>query len=138
MSTENKEVTRRFFEAWSQQDLETAASLVAEDFVNNSSTSQGREGILEEGEYWFSAFPDAAVSIEDLFAEGDKVVVRLRTTATHQGEFFGAAPTGKQIDVHEIDIARIEDGLIAEMWATPDIYGMLTQLGLLPDPLAAV
>lgn len=137
MSTENKELVRRFFEAWSSQDLETAASLVAEDFVNNSSTSQGREGIFEEGEYWFTAFPDAAVAIEDLFAEGDKVVVRLSTTATHRGEFFGAEPTGKRINVGEIDIARVENGLIAEMWATPDVYGMLSQLGLLDDLIPA-
>jgi steroid delta-isomerase-like uncharacterized protein len=134
MSTANKEVVRRFYEAWGLQDLETAASLVTEDFSNNSSASQGRDGIYEEGQYWFSAFPDAKVSIEELLAEGDKVVVRLHSTATHQGEFFGAPPTGNAVEVNEIDIFRVENGLIAEAWAAPDIYGLLSQIGVLSAP----
>jgi predicted ester cyclase len=107
---------------------------VTEDFSNNSSASQGRDGIYEEGQYWFSAFPDAKVSIEELLAEGDKVVVRLHSTATHQGEFFGAPPTGNAVEVNEIDIFRVENGLIAEAWAAPDIYGLLSQIGVLSAP----
>jgi C-1 hydroxylase len=131
METDNKELVRAFFEAWSRRDVEKAAGLVAEDFVNNSSASQGRDGVREEGEYWFTAFPDASVSIEDVIAEGDRVVVRLTARATHGGSFMGAEPTGKQVVFQEIDIARVENGLIAEMWAAPDVYGMMAQLGLL-------
>jgi steroid delta-isomerase-like uncharacterized protein len=133
MSTANKEIVRRFYEAYGRQDLETAASLVTEDFVNNSSKSQGREGVYEEGKFWFSAFPDARVSIEELVAEGDKVVARLNTTATHQGELFGSPPTGKAVEMSEIDIFRVENGLIAEAWAAPDIYGLLSQIGVLGE-----
>ena len=134
MSTANKEVVRRYYEAWGQQDLETAAAMVTEDFINNSSTSQGREGIYEEGQFWFSAFPDAKVSIEELLADGDKVVARVSTTATHRGEFFGAPPTGNSVEISEIDIFRVENGLIAEAWAAPDIYGLLSQIGVLGEP----
>ena len=130
MSTANKEVVRRFFEAWGQQDLERAAGLVTEDFLNNSSESQGREGIYEEGNYWFSAFPDAIVSIEELLADGDKVVARVQTSATHQGEFFGAPPTGNAVEISEIDIFRVENGLIAEAWAAPDMFRLLSQIGV--------
>jgi len=130
MSTANKEVVRRFFEAWGQQDLEKAAGLVTEDFLNNSSSSQGREGIYEEGSYWFSAFPDAIVSIEELLAEGDKVVARVQTSATHQGEFFGAPPTGNAVEISEIDIFRVENGMIAEAWAAPDMFRLLSQIGV--------
>ena len=126
MSTANKEVVRRYYEAWGQQDLETAAAMVTEDFINNSSTSQGREGIYEEGQFWFSAFPDAKVSIEELLADGDKVVARPSTTATHRGEF--------SVEISEIDIFRVENGLIAEAWAAPDIYGLLSQIGVLGEP----
>jgi C-1 hydroxylase len=136
METDNKEVVRNFFEAWSRRDVETAASLVAEDFVNNSSTSQGRDGVREEGEYWFTAFPDASVSIEDVIAEDDRVVVRLTARATHGGNFMGAEATGRQVVFQEIDIARVENGLIAEMWAAPDLYGMMAQLGLLGPEMA--
>ena len=130
MSTANKEVVRRFFEAWGQQNLEAAAGLVTEDFLNNSSLSQGREGIYEEGNYWFSAFPDATVSIEELLADGDKVVARVQTSATHQGEFFGAPPTGNAVEISEIDIFRVENGLIAEAWAAPDMFRLLSQIGV--------
>ncbi|HEU4319705.1 MAG TPA: nuclear transport factor 2 family protein [Acidimicrobiia bacterium] len=51
MSTTSKEVVLRFFEAYGRQDLESAANLVTEDFVNNSSTSQGRDGVREEGQF---------------------------------------------------------------------------------------
>jgi steroid delta-isomerase-like uncharacterized protein len=136
MENENKELVRRFFEAWSRHDVEAAAGLVAEDFVNNSSASQGRQGVMEEGEYWFTAFPDASVSIEELVAEGDKVVVRITSTGTHGGDFMGVMPTAKRVRFQEIDIARVENGMIAEMWAAPDVYGLLAQLGALPPETA--
>ncbi len=132
MQQANKEVVRRFFEAFSRHDIEEMKSLVAEDLVQHNSTSQGRDGLAEEARYWLGAFPDASISIEDLIAEGDTIAVRLQVAATNDGEFFGAPATGRKIDVQEIDIARVENGLIAELWSAPDIYGMLTQLEMLP------
>lgn len=137
MSTANTDVVRRFFEAWGRQDLETAAGQMTPDFVNNSSTSQGREGVIEEGRFWFSAFPDARVSIEELLSDGDKVTARLTTTATHQGEFLGTPPTGRQVTIGEIDVFRIENGLIAEAWAAPDLFALLMQIGALGEPSPA-
>ncbi|WP_195760689.1 ester cyclase [Agromyces kandeliae] len=129
MDTDSTDVVRRFLEAWSSQDLDTAAGLVTEDFVNNSSTSQGRQGVIEEGRFWFGAFPDARVSIEDLIADGDKVVARTHATATHLGEFLGSAPTGRTIELDEIDIFRVEGGSIAESWSVPDLFGLMNQIG---------
>ena len=71
-------------------------------------------------------------SLEDLIADGDRVVARVTTSGTHGGEFMGAPATGKRISVQEVDIFRIENGKIAEAWAAVDFFGMLTQLGLLP------
>ena len=70
--------------------------------------------------------------MEDLIADGDRVVARVTTGGTHGGEFMGAPATGKRISVQEVDIFRIENGKIAEAWAAVDFFGMLTQLGLLP------
>jgi C-1 hydroxylase len=133
MSQENKELVRKWFEALSRHDADSAADMVTSDFVHNSSTNQGREGVRAELDYWFSAFPDASVSVEDLIAEGDRVVARVTSSGTHGGEFMGAPATGKRISVQEVDILRIENGRIAEAWAAVDFYGMLTQLGLLPS-----
>ncbi|GAA2036163.1 hypothetical protein GCM10009819_20920 [Agromyces tropicus] len=129
MDTESTDVVRRFFEAWSRHDVEAAASLMTEDFVNNSSQGRGRDSVREEGAYWFTAFPDAEVAVEDLITQGDKVVARIHATATHRGEFLGTAPTGRAIQLDEIDIFRVEGGSIAESWSIPDVFGLLNQLG---------
>lgn len=65
MSQENRDLVRRWFEALSRHDADSVADMVTSDFVNNSSTNQGRDGVRAELDYWFSAFPDASVSIED-------------------------------------------------------------------------
>lgn len=131
MSQENKELVRGWFEAYSRHDVDAVAEMMAPDVINNSSTNQGRDGVRAELDYWYSAFPDVSVVIEDLIEEGDRVVARLTASGTHRGEFMGAPPTGKQITAQEIDVFRLENGLIAEVWAAPDIFGLLTQLGLL-------
>ncbi len=80
---------------------------------------------------WRAAFPDFHFRIEDVIAQGDKVVMRIPFTGTHQGRFLGLEPTGKKIDVTETLIFRIDHGLIAEMWEDYDEYGMRMQLGLI-------
>jgi predicted ester cyclase len=80
---------------------------------------------------WRTAFPDFHFRIEDVIAQGDRVVMRIPFSGTHLGPFMGAEPTGKKIDVSETLIFRIENGLIAEMWEDYDEYGLRTQLGLI-------
>ena len=82
-----------------------------------------------------SGFPDFQVTIEDLFAaEGEKVVLRFTFRGTHQGEFLGVAPTGKRVTMAGIDIFRIADGKIVELWGQEDVLGMMQQLGAIPEP----
>ncbi|WP_353814893.1 ester cyclase [Agromyces sp. SYSU T00266] len=137
MDTDTTDVVRRFYEAWGRQDLDTAAALMTEDFVNNSSHARGRDSVREEGAFWFAAFPDAEVAIEDLIADGDKVVARIHATATHLGDFLGTAPTGRTVELDEIDIFRVEGGAIAESWSIPDVFGLMTQIGALEHAGAA-
>lgn len=133
MSQENKDLVRRFFEAYSRHDVEAAVALVTEDVVNHHSTLQGRDGFREELAYWYAAFPDLSVTVEDVIAEGDRVAVRATARGTHGGELMGMPASGKRIEVQEIDIARIEGGKIAEVWAAPDLFSALQQLGMLPS-----
>ena len=67
--------------------------------------------------------------MEDLIAEGDKVVARNTVTGTHQGEYMGLPPTGKSITYREIFIFRVVDGRIAETWGVVDVLSQLKQLG---------
>lgn len=80
------------------------------------------------------AFPDINVHIEDVIAEGDKVVTRNTVTGTHQGEYMGIAPTGRSITYKEILIARFAEGRIAETWAVVDVLSQMRQLGVFPAP----
>jgi len=76
--------------------------------------------------------PDLHLTIEDLIAEGDKVVMRASVTGTHQGQYMGVQPTGKSIIYNEIFIWRFVGGRIAEMWGVVDIFSQLKQLGVIP------
>ncbi len=76
-----------------------------------------------------SAFPDLHFTIDDLFAEDDRVVFRVTMRGTHQGRFGTIAATGKQVTVTVLDVVRIEQGVFAEHWGGPDLFDLLQQLG---------
>ena len=72
--------------------------------------------------------------IEDLIAEGDKVVARWRSRATHQGDYMGIAPTGNEVEFTGISFYRIEGGKIAQSWNIEDQLGLMRQIGAFPKP----
>ena len=78
------------------------------------------------------AYPDLHIAVEDLIAEGDKVVSRNTVTGTHRGEYMGIAPTGKSVTYNEIFIFRFANGRIAETWGVVDVLSQLRQLGVAP------
>jgi steroid delta-isomerase-like uncharacterized protein len=80
-----------------------------------------------------SAFPDFHTTIEDMVAEGDKVVTRWRARGTHQGEFRGIAPTGNEMEITGIGIFRFSEGKVVESWDNFDQLGMMRQLGAIPS-----
>lgn len=79
-----------------------------------------------------AAFPDLRFTIEDMIAEGDKVVIRLTVEGTHRGEFRGIAATGKQVTTKTIAIYKFANGKIVEVWGIRDDLGVLQQLGAIP------
>ncbi len=96
--------------------------------------SVGTEAQRERSAMLLGAFPDAEFATEDMIAEGDKVAARWTFRGTHQGDFAGIPPTGKQVTMPGIDIMRIKDSRIAELWGHEDMLGMLQQLGVAPTP----
>ncbi|MFD0360268.1 ester cyclase [Nocardia sp. GCM10030253] len=91
-----------------------------------------REAFKQVWAMLLRAFPDVHVTVEDLIAEGDKVVSRSVVTGTHKGEFMGLAPTGKSVTYNEIFIVRFVKGRIAEAWGVVDIFSLRQQLGVAP------
>jgi steroid delta-isomerase-like uncharacterized protein len=141
MSTEaNKAVVIQLYEeVFNKGDLDLADKLIAPDAVNHDPAAppnipSGALGVKAVVTMLRNAFPDDHHTIEDLVAEGDKVVVRLTHSGTHQGSFLGLAPTGKHITNTSIHIFRMASGKIVEVWANRDDLGVLQQLGAIPAP----
>jgi steroid delta-isomerase-like uncharacterized protein len=138
MSTEdNKAVFRRWCEVISQNRLDRVEEIIAPDEVDHTvppGVPSGLEGVKQIFTTFHSAFPDLRIQIEDLIAEGDKVVARVTARGTHQGEFMGIAPTGKPVSFNAIDVVRIAGGKIVERWSQADLLGLLQQLGAIPAP----
>jgi predicted ester cyclase len=81
-----------------------------------------------------TGFPDVKLTHEFEVERDDRVVIRWTAKATHTGEFVGIPPTGKPAIVSGIDIFRVEEGKLAELWQEWDQLGMLRQLGVIPTP----
>lgn len=132
---ENKALVRRAAQSYAAGDTSNVDELYAPDFVDHNAqpgTPPGREGIKAGIAAFHQAFPDLTYTLEDLIAEGDRVVDRGIVTGTHLGPLFGMPPTGKRIRVEAIDIFRIANGKIAEWWHQEDDLGLFQQLGLMP------
>ncbi len=136
MSTQaNKAIVRRLIEAaWNQGNLAVIDELIAPDYVLHIDAPGpgGREGYKQDVAMHRSAFPDLQFTIDDLVAEGDKVVLRATLRGTHQGEYIGIPPTDKAITLTAISVRRIADGQIAEEWVELDMLGLLQQFGVIP------
>jgi steroid delta-isomerase-like uncharacterized protein len=92
----------------------------------------GAEALKEVFARLHRVFRDLHVRVDDLIAEGDKVVGRNSVTGTHHGEYMGVPPTGKSVTYDEIFIFRFEGGRIAETWGVVDVFSQLKQLGVIP------
>ena len=139
MSEENKEKVRRFLEeAFNEGNLGVVDEIFASDYVlhdpANPEEISGPEGIKQFVQMYRSAFPDSHVTVEDQIAEGDEVVTRWTGRGTHQGELFGIAPSGNQVEFSGITISRFEGGKIAEDWTNSDTLGLMQQIGAVPSP----
>ena len=135
---ENKALTRRAYEAINQKNLDALDEIVASDIIDRD-PAPGQAPDLEGVKQYFSsmhtAFPDFQMDIEDMIAEGDKVVARVSVGGTHQGEFMGIDPTGNRVTITGIDILRVNaDGKIVERWGNFDDLGMMQQLGVMEPP----
>lgn len=136
MSKQNKIIAYRLLdELWNRENFAVVDELVASDYDGHSSTEfYGPGGAKQFVSEVHKAFPDFQFMIEDQIAEGDKVVTRWTCRATHQGQFQGILPTGKQMTMSGITIFRIANGKIIEGWTNADMLGLLQQLGAVPAP----
>jgi predicted ester cyclase len=143
MSEDNKTLLRRMVdEVIVGGKLELLDELIAPSFVNHNLISTGEaaasvgiEGFKQEIAALRVAFPDITIAVDDLLADGDKIIARMRTNGTHKGDWAGIPPTGKVVsNVPSISIVRIADGKFVERWNVTDRLTPLQQLGIISLP----
>jgi steroid delta-isomerase-like uncharacterized protein len=133
----NKAVVSRLFDLVNANDPDGMVALVSEDFVVHTSIpniAPGRAGFRAFMDVYFGAFPEQHVVVNDLIGEGDRVVVHHTHHLVQGGPFVGLPPTGNRAVIDGIEIFRVVDGEIAEMWHQDDLLSLLQQLGAIPAP----
>ncbi|MFI6316324.1 ester cyclase [Nonomuraea sp. NPDC050556] len=137
----NKATYHRFHDAVNSGDLEVIAKAI-DEYIHPDGRFHMADGtavpaVPIQNRIWdvlLRAFPDIHVKVEDLLADGDKIIARQTVTGTNTGEYRGAPPTGKSVTYNEIFIARLADDQIIELWGVVDLYAQLQQLGLIKAP----
>jgi predicted ester cyclase len=130
----NEAAVREYFDhVWSEGEIERLDHLLAATYVNHTPSfwrpPPGPEGLKPIVVALRAAFPDLHYTIEDVIATPDHVVARVRMQGTHLGPLGDLQPTGRSIDVLQINIERFENGRIVEHWRVTDELGLMKQLG---------
>ena len=130
----NKDFLEAFTEDyWNKHNIADFDKYFTSDFLYHSA-----EGDMNGEQYkglcqaYINAFPDLHITTDDLIAEGDKVTKIWTAHGTQKGDLMGIPPTGKSIVIKGIEVFRLANGKVAELWASMDNLGMLQQLGAIP------
>jgi predicted ester cyclase len=134
---DNKRVAHMFFEdVWNRNDISKLDDILSSENKYYFGTSMVHAGPNEARAIiasWQRGFADFEYHVEDMIAEGDRVVSRVRFTGTHTGNFEiegrNLSATNSKIEGPEIFIMRIATGKIIEIWTVWDRLGVLRQLG---------
>jgi steroid delta-isomerase-like uncharacterized protein len=136
MYAANKELVRLLLEDdISRGDVAVAERIIHPDFFDHTNPPGMQRGLAGHKAIvalFRAAFPDQWWQIEDLIAEGDKVVARTTMRGTHLGDFFGIPPTGRAVTLPGVHVMRIADGKVIEHWGSNDDLGLMRQLGVIP------
>jgi predicted ester cyclase len=137
---QNEHVVRQVFEAIDAQDYARFRELLAPGIIVHYSGPQ-EDLTFDTGvqliKTFYQAFPDYSHKVEDVFAKGDKVAIRMLQQATHKAEFQGLPPTGNGVQYYQITIVQVKDGKVTGWWIVEDNMGFMTQLGMELKPIAA-
>jgi steroid delta-isomerase-like uncharacterized protein len=135
----NKAAIRRFHDATNSGDLQFMLDTIDELFAQDALIrtplpidATGAEAIKEVFTRLLQVYPDLHVEIEDLIAEGDKVVSRNTVTGTQLGDYMGHPPSGRSVTYNEIFVMRFADGRIVETWGVVDVLAQMRQIGVVP------
>ncbi len=149
---ENKAFVRHFYESFGKEDhvrqIREAENHEAEAekvvraifseayapdcFMHATEGDRSLEDDIKDTALYFAAFPDIKATVEDMIAEGDKVVARWTMRGTHEGTVRDIPATGRQVTVKGVTIKRVASGKVVEEWALIDMLGLMQQIGAIP------
>ena len=131
---EYKTLVRRWFEqGFNNKDLTVVDALFIPEVIVNAQRI-GRVGLKQSMSRFITAFPNLRVTITEVVAEGDKVVIWYTAQGTQTGEFEGIRATGKQVRWYGADLFWVEKGKIVECRFVDDSLGLFRQLGATLSP----
>ena len=137
MSSESRQLVRRLFnELWNKGALDQADEILAAGYVTHDPATpdfgEGPEAEKQIVTLYRSGFPDLQLTIDHMIDVGNFVTARFTARGTHQGEFWGIAPTNRLIRIEGTVVVRFSRGRIAERWVMWDALGLMQQLGVIP------
>lgn len=132
-SEDNKSLVQRYLdEVWQKGNLAAVDEFLAPHYRRYLSPTAEPLDVAGQKQRlagFRAAFPDVRLTLEDIFAEGDRVAFRSTMRGTHQGLFLGLAPTGRSVTVSLLDVIRVENGRLVEHWGGPDLLSLAQQVG---------
>lgn len=139
MTADIQRLVESVAELWNTGNSEIAQQVYADDCpridVNLPPGTRGGAGVARYVAEIRTAYPDLRMKVNETISEGDRLVVHWTVTGTHEGMFRGLAPTGKQIMIDGMTLARVKDGKLTEDRVYFDRLAMFEQLGVVPEAL---
>jgi steroid delta-isomerase-like uncharacterized protein len=135
-TTDAERIANDYVEMWNEREFERIPELVAESFVHvdpDGSEVYGREGLEGYMRGILAGFPDLHVSVTDMVSSGNTVMYEATLTMTHEGEFEGIPPTGRELEIREMATVEVADGTVEAHRVYYDFHETLRQLGLVEE-----
>ncbi len=134
----NKAIIETYFnKAWNAGRVEVLDELLSPDYINHTPSTpnppKGPEGLKPIILAIRKGFPDLHYEIKDVITTKDRVVARVIMSGTQTDTLFGMAPTGRHVEVNQINIEKIVDGKITEHWRVTDELSLMRQLGVVKN-----
>lgn len=136
-SEENEAVVRACFQTGTDGNVDALDAIIDPDYVLHDPSApeevRGVEGLKQLVAMYRSGVPDLQVTIEHQLTQDDYVATRFTARGTHGGEIMGVPPTGRDVTITGITISRCREGKIVEEWEVSHVFGLLQQIGALPE-----
>jgi predicted ester cyclase len=141
MAADIKDISRKLFEEPWKGNLDVIDQYVDAGYTGYDPTEpdplRGPAGFKRQIQQYLAAFPDARITVDEQFVDGDVVTTRWTGRGTHEGDLLGISPTGKQVTIWGVAIEKYKNGKLVESWNNWDALGMLQQVGAIPAMASA-